>query len=270
MNLVEYLKPECIAARITISDKTAALQEIMRLAKKNTSLDDIDEELILNELKKREELGSTGFGHGIAIPHCRLDDISDFVMGIMTVPDGVEYESMNGDPVKLFVFVVAPESEANSYIRLLSVISQTLRIPGVIEEIVSQQTSETVLESFLRHQRDHIDTKGHENKRLFHVVVQDEDIFNQVLEVFEAVVSSSVIVIEAKNTREYLVKTPLFASLMSDSHLGNSRIIMASVDNSLTNETLRGIERITGTLDKRTDVLVMIQDILYTAGGLEM
>ena len=82
--------------------------------------------------------------------------------------------------------------------------------------------------------------------------------------------TSSVIVIEAKNTREYLVKTPLFASMLSDSHLGNSRIIMASVDNSLTNETLRGIERITGNLDKRTDVLVMIQDILYTAGALEM
>ena len=270
MNLVEYLKPECIATGITVSDKEAALQEIARLVKNNPALENIDEELILNGLKKREELGSTGFGHGIAIPHCRLDEMSGFVMGIMTVPDGVEYESVDGEPVKLFVFVIAPESEANAYIRLLSVISQTLRIPGAIEEILSQKTPETVLESFLRHQRDHIETKGHEHKRLFHVVVQDEDIFNQLLEVFESLDTSSVIVIDAKNTREYLVRTPLFASLLSDSHLGNSRIIMAAVDSSLTNETLREIEHITGNLDKRSDVLVMIQDILYTAGALEM
>ncbi|MFC1606483.1 hypothetical protein ACFL47_00815, partial [Candidatus Latescibacterota bacterium] len=101
-------------------------------------------------------------------------------------------------------------------------------------------------------------------------VVQDQDIFHQLLEVFEAVESSSVIVVDAKNTREYLSHTPLFASLLSDSHLGNSRIIFATIDSKFTNETLRGIERITGNLDKRSGVLVMIQDVLYTAGSLEM
>lgn len=270
MNLVEYLKPECVAAGVKVSDKTAVLHEVARLARKNPVLSEVDEERIIHELEQREELGSTGFGGGIAIPHCRIEGIPGFVMGIMTFPDGVDFESMDGEPVKLVVFVIAPESEANAYIRLLSVISQTLRIPGAVDEIVSQRTPETIRESFLRYKSDHVETKGHENKRLFHVIVQDEDIFHQLLEVFEAVESSSVIVIDAKNTREYLVKTSLFASLVSDSHLGNSRTIIASVDSSLTNEILRGVERITGNLDKRTDVLVMVQDILYSAGALEM
>ncbi len=269
MNLVEYLQSECVEAGVDVSDKSAVLHEVVRLAKENPVLSEVDEELIFSELQKREELGSTGFGSGIAIPHCRLEVISDFVMGIMTVLDGVDFDAMDGEPVKLVVFVIAPESEANAYIRLLSVISQMLRISGAVDEIISQHTPETVRESFLRHKHEHVETKGHENKRLFHVVIQDEDIFHQILEVFEAVETSSVIVMDAKNTREYLVRTPLFASLLSDSHLGNSRIIIATVDSSLTNETLRGIEHITGNLDKRPDVMVMIQDILYTAGSLE-
>ncbi|MBN1291427.1 MAG: PTS sugar transporter subunit IIA [Candidatus Latescibacteria bacterium] len=270
MNLVEYLQPESISVRKDISDKEAVLNEVVRLAHMNHNLSGVKKDKILDGLKRREELGSTGFGGGIAIPHCRLKGISDFVMGIVTVSEGVDFDSMDDEPVKLIVFVIAPEEEANAYIKLLAAISQTLRIPGVVDEIVSQHTPETVRESFLRHTHDAVETKGHENKRLFHVIVQDEDIFQQILEVFEAMPSSSVIVIEAKNTREYLVKMPLFASLWSDSHLGNSRIIVAAVENSLTNETLRSIERVTGNLENRTGVLVMVQEILYAAGSLEM
>ena len=270
MNLIEYLQPECIAAGVSLSDKTAVLHEAARLAKKNPILSGVDENFIFSALEEREKLGSTGFGGGIAIPHCRIGDITGFVLGIMTIPGGVEFDSMDGKPVRLVVFVVTPESEANAYIRLLSVISQTLRIPNVVDEILSQHTSEAIRESFLRHHHDHVETKGHKNKRLFHVIVQDEDIFHQLLEVFEAAESSSVIVLDAKNTREYLTKTPLFASLLSDHHLGTSRIIIGIIDSSMTNETLRGVERITGSLDKRTDVLVLIQDILYAAGALEM
>lgn len=270
MNPVEYLQPESIAPNADVNDKSAVLHEIVRLAKKNPILSEVGEDILFDGLKKREELGSTGFGGGIAIPHCRLESISDFVMGIMTVPDGVDFDAMDGNPVRLVVFVIAPEAAANAYIKLLAVISQTLRIPGAVDEIMSQQSPEAVRESFLRHTRDSVETKSRENNRLFHAVIQDDEIFQQILEVFEAARSSSVIVIEAKNTREYLARMPLFASLWSDSHLGNSRIIVAVVESSLTNETLRSIEHITGNLDKRTGIMVMVQDLLYTAGSLEM
>jgi len=270
MKLYEYLQTECIEASAAVSDKFAVLQAITRLAKRNPILKEVTEDQILRGLKQREDLGTTGFGDGIAIPHCRIAGMSDFVMGIMTIPDGVDFDSMDEKPVQLVVFVFAPEEESNAYIKLLSIISQTLKIPGTVEEIVSQLSPEKIRESFLRHTLASVETRGRENKRLFHAIVQDENIFQQILQVFEAMESSSVMVIEAKNIREYLVKMPLFASFWSDSHLGTSRIIIAAVESALTNETIRAIENITGNLDRRTGVMIMVQDILYAAGSLEM
>lgn len=268
MRLADFLRDECILPEASFSDKDAVLHAVARLAGESPALADVDECDILKGLRIREELGTTGFGHGIAIPHARIPDIGEFVMGIVTVPDGVDFEAMDGKPVRLIVFVIAPESEATGYIRLLSVISQTLNIPGVIEEVVAQKTPATIRESFLRHTRDSVETKGHENKRIFHVIVQDEDIFHEILPVFEALESSSVFVVEAKNTAEYLSHMPLFAGFWGDTHLHSSRVIVAVVDKSLTNEGIRSIERITGPLDKRTDVMVTVQDILYAAGSL--
>ncbi len=110
MNPVEYLQPESIAPNADVNDKSAVLHEVVRLAKKNPILSEVGEDTLFEGLKKREELGSTGFGGGIAIPHCRLESISDFVMGIMTVPDGVDFDAMDGNPVRLVVFVIAPEA----------------------------------------------------------------------------------------------------------------------------------------------------------------
>ena len=269
MDIVKFLQTESISVKAEVSDKTYVLHEIAHLAKGNPVLSEVEENRIIEGLQKREELGTTGFGNGIAIPHCRLEGIDDFVMGIITVPGGMDFDAMDSEPVHIIVFVIAPEEASNQYIRLLSVISQTLSIPGAVDEIVSQHTPETVRESFLRHTREPIETKGKEKKRLFQVVVQDEDIFQQILQVFEAMESSSVIIIEAKNTREYLARMPIFSSFWSDAHLGNSRIIIAVVANPLTNETLRSIERITGNLDKREDIMVMVQDILYASGSLQ-
>lgn len=269
MSLADMLHIACVKAGVSPKDKDDTLREVAALARQNPALESVPEEAILAGLKEREALGSTGFGEGIAIPHCRLKNIDEFTVGIMTVPEGVAFDAMDSKPVNLVVFVIAPESAANQYIRLLSNISQTLRIPGATQEIVAQTSAEAVRESFLRHTRDKLDTRERENKRLFQCVVQDEEKFQSILEVFEAVPDSSVIVIEAKNTREYLATMPLFASLWSDSHLGSSRVILATIGASLTNETLRSIQRITGDLDHRTGVLVTVQDVLYAAGSLE-
>ena len=81
--------------------------------------------------------------------------------------------------------------------------------------------------------------------------------------------TNSIAVIEANNTREYLATMPLFTGLWSDSHMGVNRIIAAVIDKSMTNETLRAIESITGNIENRTDIMVIVQDVFYTAGSLE-
>src|SRR4030042_497855 len=112
MKLADVLHKECIAVNARLSDKTEVLQEVARLAKKSSILDSVSEQEILAGLQARESLGSTGVGKGIAIPHCRLKTVKDFVVGIVTVPSGVDFDALDAGKVRLIVFIIAPEVES--------------------------------------------------------------------------------------------------------------------------------------------------------------
>ena len=269
MTLLGVLRLECIAAGMELKDKPDALRKVARIAKKNKAFDSVSEEQITRALEEREKMGSTGFGKGIAIPHCRLKEISEFVVGVITSPDGVDFEALDGEKVHVIVFIIGPDRESNEHIRLLSVISRTLRIPGMLDEVLAQNNPQSIYESVLRYSRDQVKTKDRKEKQLCHVFVQDEDIFKDILQIFTSMETNSIAVIEANNTREYLATMPLFAGFWSDSHLGVNRIIAAVIDKSMTNETLRAIESITGNIENRTDIMVIVQDVFYTAGSLE-
>ncbi len=269
MVISEILRKECIAAGAHFKSKAETLREIARIAKKCDVFDNIGENEIISALDKREKLGSTGFGKGIAIPHCRLKDISEFVLGIVTITDGVEFDSLDNKKVYLIAFIIGPDRETDEHIRILSIISRILNIPGAIEEIRSQSNPETIYESFLRYVSDHVDTKDRTEKQLCQVFIQNEHLFEEIISIFAAIDTQTIVIPDVKNTREYLTKLPLFSGFFSDSHLGFNRIIISVIDKSLINETLRSIEHITGSLDKRTDIMVMVQDTFYTAGSLE-
>ena len=269
MKLFDLLRPECVAAGLEFADKTAALHGIARLAKKSAILKDVGEGLIFQGLREREGLGSTGFGAGIAIPHCRLAEVPEFIVGIATAPSGVAFEAMDGKDVKVIVFIIAPARETNEHLRVLSAISHVLNIPGAAKELLAAGTPHALHETFLRHTRDDVDTKGHSNKHLIHLFVQNEDMFRSLLNEFTSMEATSVTVLESRNTREYLAKMPLFAGLLSDRHAGFSRTIVAVVEKTMTNEIIRRIEGITGHLDDCIDAMVTIQEVFYTAGSLE-
>ncbi|MFH0911113.1 MAG: PTS sugar transporter subunit IIA [Planctomycetota bacterium] len=268
MNLIEVLRTECIVPGSVAKDKAALLHEIARISRRCPSLAKVAEAAILTALGNRESLGSTGFGGGIAIPHCRMPEVSEFVMGIVTSAEGVDFEALDDRRVRLFVFIIAPEQESDRHIRLLSAVSQILRMPGVVDELLRAPTAEAVRESFLRHSRVDVETKGHEDQNLFHVFVQNEDYFKEILQVFAAMGSCSTLVLDAEKTATYLARVPLFAGFWSDSSRGFNRIIIAVVDKRLTNETIRRIEEITGSLDKANDTLLVVQELFYSSGHL--
>ena len=269
MRLTDVLQAECVVVNAELHDKAAALIEVARAARRSPALKDVDEAEILNGLKERESLGSTGFGNGIAIPHCRLKSVSDFVVGLITVPAGVDFEALDRKEVKLIVFIVAPEGRPNENVRLLSAVSQTLLVPGAVKEMLAENTTEAVRESFLRHTRADIDSKDRASKNMVHVFVQDESVFHDIVAVLAAAESSSLVIIDGEHTGTYLANMPLFAGFWRDKPGGFNRIVIAVVEKKLTNETMRRIESVTGNLDERTGVLVTVQDISYLAGSLD-
>jgi PTS system nitrogen regulatory IIA component len=255
-------------ARARPADKSAALREVVRAAKRSSVLADVSEEEILRGLADREALGSTGFGKGVAIPHCRLSTVPDFVVGIITVPDGVGFDSMDGKPVTLIVFIVAPERKSAEHIRLLSAISRILRISGAIDEILSCPTAEAVGDSFLRHAREEAPVPEDKGRSLLQVFVQDEDMFREILQALAEVPACSVAVMEAQSAGTYLAKLPLFAGFWTDTPASFSRIVLTVLDGRLVNETVRRIETITGSPSGRAGVLITVQELFYSAGAL--
>ncbi|MDF7826302.1 PTS sugar transporter subunit IIA [Pontiellaceae bacterium B12227] len=270
MNLIEVLRNECVLAHADCSNQTEVLSAIAKLACKSPVLANMDESAILKGLQDREELSTTGFGGGIAIPHCRLEGVQDFVVGILSVPGGADFSAMDNEPVKLFVFIIAPASKSNVHIKVLSAISQVLNVPQHVEEMVKAPTSEVLAENFLRHVRDEADPKQHDNKNLFRVQIQDEDLFHDVVKIFAGFNSTTVMVSEAEPAANYLQKMPLFAGFWSDKNADFCKVILATVDKKDTNETIRRIEQEVGSLDERNDMLLTVQELFYCAGNLNI
>lgn len=270
MNLLTVLRSESVATGTECTSPEAVLKTIAGLAKKSPILENIEESVILQGLIDREELSTTGFGNGIAIPHCRLDGVEDFVVGILAQPQGVDFKAMDEEPVKLFVFIIAPSTKSNIHIKVLSAISQVLNVPEHVEEMLKAPTAEVLTENFLRHVRDEADPKQHDNKNLFRVQIQDEELFHAVIKIFAGFNSSTVMVSEAEPAANYIQKMPLFAGFWSDKNEEFCKVILATVDKKDTNETIRRVEQEVGSLDERDDILLTVQELFYCAGNLNI
>ncbi len=270
MNLINLLRNKCVQANADCTTRDEVLTIIAALAKKSPVLDNLPEADILKALMDREDLSTTGFGNEIAIPHCRMDGVEDFVVGALSVPSGAAFNAMDEAPVKLFIFIIAPSSHSNIHIKVLSAISQVLNVPEHVAEMLKAPTAEVLAENFLRHVRDEADPKQHDNKNLFRVQLQDEELFHDVLKIFSGFNSSTVMVSEAEPAANYLQKMPLFAGFWSDKEAEFCKVILATVDKQDTNETIRRIEQKVGSLDDRNDMILTVQELFYCAGSLNI
>jgi len=268
MKLIEALRADCIAVGLAAADKDAVLKRVAQLAKSQPSLENITEEDLIKALKNRESLGTTGFGRGIAIPHCRLDAISDFIVGLINIPDGVDFQSLDDQKVRLVVFIIGPDDRPTENIRLLSGISRILANREAVSEMLAADNKDSLMESFLRFGRDEIDTRRDGARSLIHVFIQNEEYFRQILEVFGSIENSYTVIMGAENTSAYLSKMPLFAGFWTDTPRTFCRVIIASVLKNMTNETIRQIESITGDLSESAGILVTIQELFFASGSL--
>ncbi len=268
MKLMDVLRGECVATGLVLPDKRAALAAVAKLAAQSPALGGADAGAIAEALGKREEVGTTGFGKGIAIPHCRIEGVSEFIVGLASVPGGVDFDSTDRKPVRLIVFIVGPADGSTAHIKLLSAISRVLTTDGAVDEMVAAASPEALAASFLRHSREDTEPPRDAARHLFQIFVQDEELFHTILEVFGGTEPRFTAVIEAENASGYLAKMPLFAGLWSDKQRPFSKIILSLVDRRMTNEMIRRLEQITGPLKDSDKVLLAVQDIFYSGGSL--
>ncbi|HON59303.1 MAG TPA: PTS sugar transporter subunit IIA [Smithella sp.] len=125
MQLDQILKIEFINANMTAKNKEEALAEMVNTIIQAGVRVNVSE--IMNVLKQRESLGSTGIGDGMAIPHGKVADLNDIVVAFGRSLGGIEYNALDGKPVHLFFLLLAPENSAGQHLKVLAKISKMLK-----------------------------------------------------------------------------------------------------------------------------------------------
>ena len=130
MKITDLLKKESVLLEGHATDKKDALHTLVGLMAKQGNVADVEtyEACVL----KREEEGSTGVGEGVAIPHAKTSAVTRPGLAFMRCLDGVEFDSLDGQPAKLFFLIAAPDSKDNVHLDVLSRLSTLLMDPDFI------------------------------------------------------------------------------------------------------------------------------------------
>lgn len=124
MKITDLLDKKSIDLKGNVKDKKSTLNKMVDLMVKSGKINDIEK--YRKGVFAREEEGTTGIGEGIAIPHCKSDAVNSPGLAAMVVPDGVEFEALDGAPVNLIFLIAAPDTEDNIHLDVLSKLSVLL------------------------------------------------------------------------------------------------------------------------------------------------
>ena len=142
MPLKDYLTEDCICF-LSGRDKVSALAELVELLVERTAVADRRE--LADAILRREKLMSTGIGLGIAVPHVRLPDIPNPVVAVGLHKEGIlDYESLDGEPVRIVVMIAAGKGQHIAYIQLLAEITRILKNEAIRERILRTDSASEV------------------------------------------------------------------------------------------------------------------------------
>ncbi|MEW6095313.1 MAG: PTS sugar transporter subunit IIA [bacterium] len=151
MKLSEMLNEDLIETDLKAEDKEGVLKEMVEILFKAGKIKDKDK--ILDDIKKREELMSTGIGHGVAIPHAKSEGVDTLVAAFGRSKKGIDFESLDGELVYLFFILVSPENVTGPHIKALAKISRLLKHHYVRDKLKSTDTPEQTL-ALIRQEED--------------------------------------------------------------------------------------------------------------------
>lgn len=144
MKITEFLDPRGIKVGMRASEKEEALIELVDVL---AEVKDIgDKKGIVRALIERENLGSTGIGQGIAIPHGKTDRVKELVAVLGISRQGVNFEALDGELVYIFFLLVAPKETAGPHLKALAQISRLLRDTYFCELLRRCKTSQEAYE----------------------------------------------------------------------------------------------------------------------------
>jgi PTS system nitrogen regulatory IIA component len=141
MEINDLMTPDAIIPALRVTSKKQALQEISKRAAELTRL---QERTIFEVLVERERLGTTGVGHGIAIPHGKLANIDKLYALFARLESPIDFDSIDEQPVDLICVLLAPETAGADHLKALARVSRLLRDQATCDKLRGSESADAI------------------------------------------------------------------------------------------------------------------------------
>jgi nitrogen PTS system EIIA component len=146
MKLLDFVVRDAIIVDLQASGKEAAIREMAGSLHRVGRLADDDMESVIRLILGREELGSTGIGQGVAVPHTRHPTLQRLVGTVALSKRGVDFAALDGEPVDIFFLLVSPHNQPGAHLRALENISRHLKDERFVTCLRQAKSRERVVE----------------------------------------------------------------------------------------------------------------------------
>lgn len=146
MSIQDLITKDVVKVPLVSHEKYAVIRELVQFLHDAGKIDDVD--MVYNAVLDREVQGSTGLEQGIAVPHAKCAAVRSLVLAVGVSPDGIDFESLDGNKSHLFFMILAPPDKSGPHIQLLSEISGVVRSKAFCRMLRSAKDAEEVVELF--------------------------------------------------------------------------------------------------------------------------
>ncbi len=148
MKLADYLEVKTVIPELSSNNKHDVIKELADALSEISP--QINQERLVEVFLEREKLCSTAVDYGIAVPHAKLDGLSDIVLGFGRSIEGIDYESLDGKPTHFFITLIVPEESTGKHLKLLARISKIFKDQDLRSKLMSCETDEEIFESIIK------------------------------------------------------------------------------------------------------------------------
>jgi mannitol/fructose-specific phosphotransferase system IIA component (Ntr-type) len=145
VRLADFIRPEAVFFRFKSETKEAILTEMVAGCCTAEGIAYFEE--VRRAVFEREADRSTGIGRGLAVPHCRSDEVDDFAIGVAVLGEGVDWDALDGQRVRFIFLVIGPSDKPETYLQLLSQISRMMRVPDATGRLLAATTPQQVIDT---------------------------------------------------------------------------------------------------------------------------
>lgn len=146
MKFADFVSRKAVLADLKAFDKEGAIREMAMSLVEAGDIGEAEAEGIIKALLKREELGSTGIGRGIAVPHTKHASVDRLVGTVAVSRNGVDFASLDGEQVQLLFLLISPPDRPSDHLRALENVSRQLRDEGFCRFLKQAQSAEEILQ----------------------------------------------------------------------------------------------------------------------------